>query len=357
MEKHIILTGGGSAGHVTVNLALIPELIKEGWTIDYIGSHNGIEKELLSDVKDVRYHAISTGKLRRYFDWNNFKDPFKVLKGTFQAYRILKKQKAQVVFSKGGFVSVPVILASRLRKVPSIIHESDLTPGLANKIAAPFATKVCVTFPETSKHIKGDKAVHVGAVIRENLFKGSAEKGFKICDLRRGKPVILIMGGSLGAKAINQAVRANLDRLLQDFQIIHLCGKGNVDHELKKPGYKQFEYVKEELPDLFAITDLIVSRAGSNAIFECLALKKPMLLIPLPKSASRGDQIDNAKSFQKAGFAEVVMEENLEQAFLPTLEKLYNERDHYIGTMKTQGGSDGLVKIMNMIESIKKVKR
>ncbi|KAB8139004.1 undecaprenyldiphospho-muramoylpentapeptide beta-N-acetylglucosaminyltransferase [Gracilibacillus oryzae] len=310
-NKQIIFTGGGTAGHVMVNLAIIPEFIRDGWTVDYIGSKNGIEKELISGLSGVTYHPISTGKLRRYFSKENFKDPFKVLKGTLQAYRIIGKKKPAVIFSKGGFVSVPVLVAARMRGVSAVIHESDYTPGLANKLAIPFAKKVLATFPETMKYLPEQKSEYIGAVVREELFTGNRKKGYELTGLNAEKNVLLIMGGSGGSKKINQAVREGLDTLLKDFQIIHICGKGNYDEQYDRPGYVQYEYVKDELKDMLAVTDLVCSRAGSNAIFEFLALHKPMLLIPLSLQASRGDQIVNAQSFEKQGYAHILEEEQL----------------------------------------------
>ena len=322
-KKQIVLTGGGTAGHVMVNLAIIPILLKDGWTIDYIGSKNGIERELIERLSDVTYHPISTGKLRRYFSKENFKDPFRVTKGVFQSMRLLGKLKPQVIFSKGGFVSVPVLIASRLKRIPAVIHESDLTPGLANKIAAPFAKKILTTFPETLDEFPDKKASWIGAVIRPELFKGSRNKGLRLAGLTSQKPVIMVMGGSAGAQKINEMVRSQLDQITKTHQVIHICGNGNVNVELNKYGYQQFEYVNEELPDLLAATDLVISRAGANSIFEFLALKKPMLLIPLSLQASRGDQILNAKVFKKEGYASVLYEEDLtEESFLQKVNEL-----------------------------------
>lgn len=321
-KKQIILTGGGTAGHVMVNIAIIPILKEAGWTIDYIGSKDGIERDLIEPLEAVTYHAISTGKLRRYFSVENFKDPFKVLHGTFQATSLLRKLKPKVIFSKGGFVSVPVLIASRLCKIPAVIHESDLTPGLANKIAAPFAKKVLATFPETLDHLPEDKATWIGAVIRPELFEGNRNQGLRFAGLTSQKPVIMVMGGSAGAKRINEAVRAGLDQLMKTHQIIHICGKDNVDESINKFGYQQFEYVNEELPDLLAATDIVISRAGANSIFEFLALQKPMLLIPLSLGASRGDQILNAEVFEKQGYAHVLQEEDITDEVL--LEKVTN---------------------------------
>ncbi|QST00600.1 undecaprenyldiphospho-muramoylpentapeptide beta-N-acetylglucosaminyltransferase [Pontibacillus sp. ALD_SL1] len=355
--KRILFTGGGTAGHVIVNLALIPEFQKEGWEVDYIGSHEGIERQLIESLGGVTYYPISTGKLRRYFSKENFKDPFKVLKGTGQAYSIMRKRKPQVIFSKGGFVSVPVLLAARMAGVPSVIHESDYTPGLANKLAMPFAKKVLATFPETMNHISDKKAEWVGAVVREELFEGDAARGRALCDFTRNKPVLLVMGGSMGSKKINDAIRDNLDELLKEFQLVHLCGKGNQDDSIHRPGYVQFEYVNQELNDLFAMTDFVVSRAGSNAIFEFLALKKPMLLIPLSRHASRGDQILNAQSFQKQGYARSVEEEELdEKRFLEEVRQLSEEKEKMLEAMSQYQSRRAKEQVIDIIKSHAKSK-
>ncbi|QHT62951.1 undecaprenyldiphospho-muramoylpentapeptide beta-N-acetylglucosaminyltransferase [Paenibacillus lycopersici] len=338
--RRILFTGGGSAGHVSVNLALIPLLQSQGWNAMYMGSSDGIEKQLIGRLDDVAYYGISTGKLRRYVDLQNVKDPFRVVKGVYQAYRLIRKLRPDVVFSKGGFVSVPVVLGAWLNRVPVIIHESDLTPGLANRIANPFARKVCVTFGETASVIKGGKAVHIGPVVRSELLRGNALQGLQWSKLLPGKPVLLIMGGSLGAKSINGAVRRNLPRLTQTYQIIHLCGKGELDESCSGvKGYRQYEYVHDELPDLVACAEIVISRAGSNSIFEFLAMRKPMLLVPLSRNASRGDQILNAESFRKAGFCEVLQEEELtDEAFLAALGRLYADREAIRARMREHGG-------------------
>ncbi|WP_217586074.1 undecaprenyldiphospho-muramoylpentapeptide beta-N-acetylglucosaminyltransferase [Lentibacillus saliphilus] len=315
-NKRILFTGGGTAGHVMVNLALIPVYQQAGWQIDYIGSHDGIEKTLIEPLEGVTYHGISTGKLRRYISKENLKDPFKVVKGTLQAWRIIGRVKPAVIFSKGGFVSVPVVLAAKLRGVPTIIHESDYTPGLANKIAIPFVQKVLATFPETMAFLPEKKAEYVGAVIRDDLFQGDRKRGLELTGLTEEKPVLLIMGGSGGAQAINDTIRNVLDQLLDSVQIIHICGHGKTDPSIKQTGYVQFEYVNETLKDILAASDFVVSRAGANAIFEFLALRIPMLLIPLSRQASRGDQIINARSFLDKKYARVLEEEELTEASL-----------------------------------------
>lgn len=302
-------------------------------------------------MQNVPYKSISTGKLRRYFSWDNFIDPFRVVKGMVQAYRIIKKEKPNVLFSKGGFVAVPVIIGAWLNRVPVITHESDLTPGLANKITVPFVTKVCCTFPETKKFLHNDKAVHVGAVIREELFQGNSERGLKRCGFTKDKPILLIMGGSLGARKINELIRNNLHALTSLFQIVHICGKNNVIKDLDSNEYRQFEYVTEELPDFMQMADIVVSRAGSNAIFEFLALKKPMLLIPLSKAASRGDQILNARSFERQGYAKVIEEELLtDELFLQNVKELYEQRLTFIEKMKNADSEKATHKVITLIK-------
>lgn len=353
--KKIVMTGGGTAGHVTPNIALLPSLKKEGYEVSYIGSYDGIEKGLM-EAQNVAYYGISSGKLRRYHSWKNFSDPFKVIKGFFQARRLLGKIKPDVVFSKGGFVSVPVIMAAKTRGIPSIIHESDLTPGLANKLAIPNATKVCCNFPETVPYLPAGKAVLTGSPIRQELLHGSKEKAMKFCGFRNDLPVLMIMGGSIGSVYINNAVRGCIDDLLKQYQIIHLCGKGNLDHSLKnKTGYAQFEYISEELPDLFAAADVVIARAGANSICELLALRKPNILIPLGLNASRGDQILNARSFEKQGFSVVLEEEKVTSETLKlTLADLMKNREKYITAMENSGQMDAIGTIMGLIEEVTK---
>jgi len=339
-QQTIILTGGGTAGHVSLNQAILPSLLELGYDVHYIGSEQGIEKELIGEAfPNVPFYGIASGKLRRYFSMKNFTDPFKVLAGMMQAFRIIKKVKPQVVFSKGGFVSVPVVMAAKLAGVPVVIHESDVTPGLANKIALPFASHVFTIFEETLKHLPSDKATCTGSIIRPELLRGERAKGLAYCGFTTLKPVLLVMGGSLGSVVLNDALRKNLPELLKQFYVIHLCGKGNYDKSLESlSGYKQFEYVTTELPDLMHAADFIVSRAGSNSIFEFLALHKPMLLVPLSAQKSRGDQILNANLFKKQGYAEVLQEEALtKESFMKSVYTLTGRKEEMVETMsKTQ---------------------
>ena len=353
--KRIILTGGGTAGHVTPNIALLPGLKALGYDIHYIGSYNGIEKELIEQF-DIPYHGISSGKLRRYFSLQNFTDPFRVLKGFGEAKKIIKTLKPDVIFSKGGFVSVHVVVAGKQCRVPTIIHESDMTPGLANKLAIPSASKVCCNFPETLEHLPKEKAVLTGSPIRQELLSGSREAALEFCGLTPDKPVILIVGGSLGSVIVNTAIREVLPELLKDFHVIHLCGKGKVDESLKDlKGYVQFEYIKNELKDLFALSDIVISRAGANAICEIMALHIPNLLIPLSAKASRGDQILNARSFERQGFSVVLEEEEMNHdSLLAAIHTLYREKDAYIEAMKQSSQQDSINTILGLIQEASK---
>ena len=348
--KRIVLTGGGSAGHVTPNIALLPALKDAGYEITYMGSYDGIEKRLIGDF-DVPYVGVSTGKFRRYLDPKNLTDPFRVIKGFSEARKFLKTYQPDVVFSKGGFVSVPVVRAAASLGIPCIIHESDMTPGLANKLCIPVAKKVCCNFPETIKLLPADKAVLTGSPIRAELSRGNKLAGLDMCGFSANDPVIMVIGGSLGAANVNKIVREALPRLLTDFQVVHLCGKGKVDNLLlNTPRYKQFEYIKTELKDIFAMADLVISRAGANAICELLALKKPNILIPLPASSSRGDQLLNAQSFEAQGFSIVLNEDDLTPELLADkVHELYFTRQTYHDAMSKSGQMDSVQTIMNLI--------
>ena len=350
--KKIVLTGGGTAGHVTPNLALLPALTKAGFEIEYIGSESGIEKGLI-EKENIPYHGIPTGKLRRYASFKNVTDLFRVVAGVKEANTLLKKIKPDVLFSKGGFVAVPVVLAAKSQRIPVVIHESDMTPGLANKIAMPFAKKICTTFPETLNYIPKDKGVNTGTPIRQELFLGDKQKGLNYCDFTSKKPVIMMMGGSLGSVKINVQLRGALKTLLQDFQVVHICGKGNLADKLAfTKGYRQFEYIYEELPHVFAAADVIISRAGSNSISEFLALKKPNLLIPLSQNASRGDQILNSKSFENQGFSKVLLEEDMTFTSLEAaVREVYENKEAYIQNMEKSPLSNGVTGVMEQIIS------
>ncbi|MCQ2540093.1 MAG: undecaprenyldiphospho-muramoylpentapeptide beta-N-acetylglucosaminyltransferase [Acetatifactor sp.] len=349
--KKIVLTGGGTAGHVTPNIALIPSLQEAGYEIVYVGSYDGIEKKLIADF-NIPYIGIATGKFRRYLDVKNFTDPFRVVKGYSEAKKFLKEYSPDVVFSKGGFVSVPVVRAAAALRIPCIIHESDMTPGLANKLCIPVAKKVCCNFPETLKYLPEEKGVITGSPIRAELSQGNKPDGLNLCGFTANKPVIMVIGGSLGAANVNKAVRDALPKLLKDYQVVHLCGKDKMDNLLlNTPGYKQCEYGKTELKDLFAMADLVISRAGANAICEILALKKPNILIPLPAEVSRGDQILNAKSFEDQGFSIVLQEADItDDLLVEKVNELYSHKDHYCAAMCESGQLNPIDTIMNLIK-------
>ncbi len=349
--KHIVLTGGGTAGHVTPNIALLPRLKTLGYKIDYIGSYEGIEKSLIEDL-GIPYHGISSGKLRRYFDVKNFTDPFRVLKGFREANHLMKELKPDVVFSKGGFVSVPVVIAAKRNHIPALIHESDMTPGLANKLCLSSAEKICCNFPETVDYLPKEKAILTGTPIRGELLQGNPIAALDFCGFTANQPTIMVMGGSLGATAINEAIRRILPALLTKFQVIHLCGKGKLDASLAHTkGYVQYEYIKQELKDLFALSDIVISRAGANAICELLALKKPSLLIPLSAKQSRGDQILNARSFEKQGFSTVLEEEAItDECLLEQIQQLYDNRNQYVENMQKSDQNNAIEIILSLIE-------
>lgn len=349
MSKKIVLTGGGTAGHVTPNIALFPSLKEQGYEIFYIGSYDGIEKGLI-EAKEIPYYGIATGKFRRYFDPKNFSDPFRVMKGYFEARKILKKIQPDIVFSKGGFVSVPVVRAAASLKIPCIIHESDMTPGLANKLCIPVSKKICCNFPETFEMLPPEKAILTGSPIRQELLTGSKEAGLAFCGFNEEKPVLMVVGGSQGAAAVNQAVRDALPKLLEKFQIVHLCGKDKRDNLLLTvPGYKQYEYISEEMKDLLAMADIVISRAGANAICELLALKKPNLLIPLP--SGRGDQILNAASYESQGFSIVVSEDDLTtKMLLEKVNELFENKESYVQRMNESNQKDAIGSIMELLE-------
>ena len=351
--KKIVLTGGGTAGHVTPNIALIPALKEAGFEIHYIGSYEGMERVMIEKL-GINYIGIASGKLRRYKSVKNLTDPFRVLKGFSESMKILKRLKPDIVFSKGGFVTVPVVFAAKRCKIPTIIHESDMSPGLANRLCIPKADYVLANFPEALEKLPKKKGILSGTPIRQELFAGDREKGLRFCGFTGEKPVLLVVGGSLGALAINEAVRKILPKLIEKFDVVHLCGKGKFDETLKDmKGYVQFEYVNEEMKDIFKVTELAISRAGANAICELLALRIPNILIPLPAKASRGDQILNAASFKKQGFSEVLAEEDITgENLLDIIYRTYDNREEYINNMVKSSQTDSIKIIMELINRL-----
>ena len=350
-QRKIALTGGGTAGHITPNLALIPTLKERNYNIIYIGSATGMEKDIM-EKNNIPFFGITADKLRRYFDFKNFLMPFNVLKGISEARKILKEQKVDIIFSKGGFVAVPVVLAASSLKIPVISHEADISAGLANLIAAPFSVKVCCNFEEAARSFK-DKGVHTGSPIRQEILNGDKTNGLKILGFNNDKNIILVTGGSLGSKYINDMIRANLDTILTDYNIVHQCGKGNLDENIVRDGYRQYELISENLNDIFAASDFVISRAGANIIFELLALKKPNILIPLSKRASRGDQILNAESFERKNYSIVLTEEeenSNRELIIEKLKILKDKKDSMIQSMSMANENNAINIICDLID-------
>ncbi len=349
MSKTVVLTGGGTAGHVTPNLAVIPKLEKMGFHIEYIGTKNGMEREIIEKA-GLPYHAVSAGKLRRYFSFRNFTDPARIVAGYMQARCILKRLKPSAVFSKGGFVSVPVVFAAHSLKIPVVLHESDYTPGLANRLCIPRAQKVCTAFSSTAQRIPDGKGVYTGLPIRESLLHGSRENALRMCGFSGKKPVLLVMGGSLGAQPINDVLDAVMPTLTKRFDVMHIRGKENLACGFLPCGCKQFGYVDRELADLYAAADIMLSRAGATAVFEILALALPALLVPLTKASSRGDQLLNAKYFEEQGFSHVLLQEDMnEESLLRAIDELYRNADKLRKRMKQERAADAADAVARVI--------
>lgn len=353
MAKRIVLTGGGTAGHVTPHMSLIPRLRAEGYDIHYIGTQSGIERQMMEALPDVTYHPIQSGKLRRYFSLRNFTDPFQVLWGAEQSVRLMRRLRPNVCFSKGGFVSVPVVFAAWLCRVPTLCHESDLTPGLANRICARFASRVATTFPQCAE-VLGPKAVHTGTPLRPELAQGSRQAGLTLAGFDGQKPVLLMTGGSLGAQSVNECLREALPQLLPHMDVLHLCGRGHLNAGLEgTPGYFQTEFLDLELPNALAAADIVLSRAGSTTLSELLALHKPMLLVPYPMGASRGDQIQNAACYRQLGLARVLPQEKLAARRLAAeLLDLLKSKNELITAMESYPVKDGTDAILQLIEEV-----
>ena len=309
-KPKIVFTGGGSAGHVTANIALIERFLQARWSIFYIGSQTGMERQLITKL-GIKYYPIATGKLRRYFSWKTPVDCCRIIICIVQAWFICRQLKPQILFSKGGFVAFPAVIGAWLNRIPIVSHESDVTPGLANKLIFPFATKLCVNFDATKIYFKNsNKIVVSGTPLRQKLY-GDAKLGYEFCGFTPKKKTLLVIGGSFGAEKINVIVSELLPDILADFQVAHICGAGKIDANCNYPGYKQFAYLDDVLGDVLACVDLVISRAGANALYELLVLHKPNILIPLGTSVSRGDQIANAEYAVAHGFSQLLMEENL----------------------------------------------
>jgi UDP-N-acetylglucosamine--N-acetylmuramyl-(pentapeptide) pyrophosphoryl-undecaprenol N-acetylglucosamine transferase len=307
--QRLVVTGGGTAGHVVPALPIMQAFIDAGTQVDFIGSGSEFERTLVADL-DATYHGIAAGKLRRYFSLENLLDAFKVLFGMLQAMLLIGRLRPTVVFSKGGFVSFPVAFAAWCWRVPVVAHESDLTPGLANRLAMPFVRSLCTNFPATKPHRFNGELVYTGTPVRSELLSGDAETGRRLVGAESGQPVIVVTGGSLGADRINAVVREAAAALCERAVLVHVCGPGKVV-PVDQPGYHPFEYVRAEWGNLLAAATLVISRAGANTLYELLCLRKPNLLIPLSRKASRGDQIENAAWAEAEGYSHVLAEETL----------------------------------------------
>ena len=353
--KRIVLTGGGTAGHVTPHMSLIPRLLAAGYDVHYIGTETGIEHTLIARIPQVHYHVVKSGKLRRYFSLQNFTDPFRVLHGAWTSVRLMRSLRPDVCFSKGGFVSVPVVIGAWLSRVPTVCHESDLTPGLANRISSLFVQRIATTFEECAAAL-GPKAVTTGTPLRPALFAGDRARGLAMAGFTGEKPVLLMTGGSQGARSVNECLRACLPTLLSHMDVLHLCGRGHLDAQLAaQPGYWQAEFLGDELPDALAAADLVLSRAGSNTLSELLALAKPMLLVPYPLSASRGDQIKNAESYARRGLARVLPQEQMTPATLSeALLSLLAGKDALRAAVEAYPVKDGTDAVLALIEAVQR---
>lgn len=354
MKNKIIFTGGGSAGHVIPNLVLIKKFQQENWDINYIGSQTGIEREIITKI-NIPYHSIATGKLRRYCSLQNFIDPFKIVFGIIQAFNLIRNLKPNVIFSKGGFVAFPVVIASWVNRIPVVIHEADLTIGLTNKLCFPFATKICISFPETIEQIKNkNKVIVTGIPIRKDFFYGDIKRGKDICGFTSSKKILLVFGGSLGADPINKVIRELLPKIIEKFQVVHVCGEGKIDLNYNYNDYKQFSYLYEDFPRILAAADLVISRSGANTIYELIVLHKPNILIPLTKTSSRGDQISNAEYCVRNGFSEMILQEQLTtDLLLQKIELVEKNSDNIIAEIKKFNILDSTKLIYNIVEQIK----
>ena len=350
----ILLTGGGTAGHVMPHIAMLNDYKKHFDKIIYIGQENGIERDIIKEYPFIKYYPIKAAKFIRRKIFANLLIPFKLISGIHGAKKIIKEEKPNIVFSKGGFVSLPVVIAAKRLKVPIVAHESDLNMGLANKLSKPAATVICTTFEKTANSIK-NKGKFTGSPIRKDMIKDKYQSRHKL-GINTQKPVLVVTGGSQGSKAINNKIREEIKQITNKFYVVHLTGKNNLDNTYNNiKDYKQIEF-SSDMGSILSAADVVVSRAGSNTIFELAVLKKPMLLIPLPKGNSRGDQVDNAKYFNSQGYANFVTEEQLEKSsLLPYIIQTYNESETLTAALEKSGikpGNEELLKtILKLVEN------
>lgn len=345
MPKHVVFTGGGTAGHVIPSIPVIERVLEDGLHVSYIGSKSGLEERLVQGL-NIGYYGITTGKLRRYLSRDNVVDAFRVFIGIYQSFWLIRKLKPVVVFSKGGYVAFPVVFAAWLNRVPIVAHESDLTPGLANRLSMPFVETLCQTFADSN--LKGKRILVTGTAVRPALRNGDAGRGRDWLNAPADARILVIVGGSLGAEAINAVVRQTLPELTADYFVVHVCGEGKVDDQLDRPNYQQYEYISESWGDVLACADLVISRSGANTLYELLALRKLNILIPLSARASRGDQIENAQWSERHGWSFVVPEEMLTRdSLIQALQFIERDREYWRNNLETFEVRDSVTLIYN----------
>ena len=351
--RTIVFTGGGTAGHVLPTKPIITQFQARGDRVIFIGSKSGLERQLVEDW-GVEFNEITTGKLRRYLSVENVIDAFRVPLGIVQAWNLLRRAKPNAIFSKGGYVAFPVVFAAWLLRIPVVAHESDLSPGLATRLCAPFVKTQCVSFSQTET--KANRVAVTGTPIRAELLAGDKERARTWLNLASNLKVLVVVGGSLGAEAINQVVHASIGRLTQEFVVIHVCGKGNVKkHLCSVENYYQFEYITEQWGDAIALADVVVSRSGANALFELLSLRKPNILIPLPLAQSRGDQIENAEMAEINGWSLVLPQELCDtESLLQTIELITANLTQWQAKLQTFEVKDSASLIMAEIDQVLK---
>jgi len=343
--KIIVLTGGGTAGHIMPNLALLPELQKEFDKIYYLGAKNSMEEKIILEYKNIEFISIPTTKLIRKLTLKNLLIPFKLINSINKTKKILKQIKPDVIFCKGGFVSVPVAIAGKQCKIPVVSHESDLSMGLANKIILKFANKVCTSFEDTAKI--SNKCICTGTPIRQQIFNGNKQNILSKFKPDINKPTILFFGGSLGSKKINTLVENSIDELIKKYNVLHIIGKGNKNN-ITKPNYYAVEFAGS-IENFFASADIVICRGGANSLFELLALKKPMLIIPLSKAESRGDQLENAEYFKNHYHAEVLQESEATTTTLLNKLNNINLNRHKIVSLMTKTNINANKNIVDVI--------
>ena len=367
-DLKIAFTGGGSAGHVTPNLALIDAISAQGAHAVYFGRAESIEADLLSRVDHVPFCQIPSERLRRYFHWGNFVMPLYVLAGVWKSFWGMRRHRPQALFSKGGFVALPVVMGAWLNRIPVVIHESDGSLGLANRLSLPFARVVCLGQARALKRVKHRDVRHTGSPVRQAFLSPSPERAIEAFALHAQDPLLVVFGGSQGAMSVNRALRQALPELSEKYEIFHVCGRGGLviefsatDQEMSTDGtqhaltesYHQVEYIHEGFADLLSAAHIIIGRAGANGIAEMIAVKRPALLIPLPSASSRGDQLLNAEDFAEAGFGEMIRDEELTATRL--IGALQNVEDHYneyYVSLERQASSEGTSTLINVLKEV-----